>query len=88
MFVVPDECYYKDDSKVNLTVQALWEAVVKDLNALAEHGLEDPKSGEPCLQIVGVKMFIFFEYIQVVFLLYFPCQTTQLRRPTTSTLSV
>jgi hypothetical protein len=46
IFSLPAEAYaFELGTKVNLTLQAMWERVVQDLNDLAEHGV--CHEGEP-----------------------------------------
>ena len=43
MFALPVDAYVLNEQHVNFSLQALYDAVVKDLNYLAEHGVETDK---------------------------------------------
>jgi hypothetical protein len=48
IFSLPAEAYaFELGTKVNLTLQAMWERVVQDFNDLAENGVWHEPLGEP-----------------------------------------
>lgn len=60
MFSLPVKRYYVDEFKVNHSLQALYDAIVTDLNRLADEGLPDEKFGDPCVNNVWSGFYKFW----------------------------